>query len=67
LSFSHELTPKTDLAGVANQPIQSGVTDNLTPFLDKKLAGRDGGLLNDCTEIPTIIEICSVNYLVRSH
>jgi hypothetical protein len=32
-----------NLVGVVNQPIQSGVTDEVMPFLDRELAGSDGG------------------------
>ena len=48
LSFSHGFTPEVDLVGVVNQPIQnrirqSGVTDDVMSFLDRELAGGDGG------------------------
>jgi hypothetical protein len=45
LSFSHRFTPEIDLVGVVSQPIQSGVTDDVVPFLDRELAGGDGGTM----------------------
>jgi len=48
LSFSHGFTPEIDLVSVVSQPIQngirqSGVTDDVVPFLDRELANGDGG------------------------